>query len=217
MKSLPIVLIFISCGFFETKNNTNEPLFLAAKDAGFLKDEFVQEDIKKLNRKIVSEKYIESLMVGRTAVAVSEVEGYYKKNKNQFKRLGDEALVLMFEGQDKSGAIKIKNILDRNNFDSERVSKTIQKHSPRRMFLEKRDLRVDFSERVFKKTGGSFIVKRSNGFVVFYTINIFKMGSLKELVDVSDGIQAKILALKKYKLKQTIKDSLYILYGTNYK
>jgi hypothetical protein len=85
------------------------------------------------------------------------------------------------------------------------------------MFLEKRDLRVDFSERVFKKTGGSFIVKRSNGFVVFYTINIFKMGSLKELVDVSDGIQAKILALKKYKLKQTIKDSLYILYGTNYK
>jgi hypothetical protein len=43
------------------------------------------------------------------------------------------------------------------------------------------------------------------------------MGSLKELVDVSDGIQAKILALKKYKLKQTIKDSLNILYGTTYK
>ena len=217
MKLIPIFLIFWSCGFFETKKTTKDPLYSAAEDAGFLKDMVVQKDMDKINKKIVSEKYIESLMVGRISASVSEVAEYYKKNKKQFNRKDDGALVLLFEKQNKNSAIKIKNTLERNSFDSERVSKTIQQYGPQRVFLHKKDLKPGLSDRVFKKTGGCFILQRDTGFAVFYIINIFRAGTPKELADVSDGIQARILALKKHKLKEEIKDSLQAIYGGNYK
>jgi hypothetical protein len=152
-------------------------------------------------------------MVGRVSVSVSEVAEYYEKNKNQYKRVSDEALVLVFERQNKNSAIRIKGVLERNNFDSERVSKTIQENAPRRIFVEKKDLKPSLGEKIFLKKGYSFITQKDNGFVVFYTINIFKKDSLRELADVSDNIQARMLALKKHTLKEEIKDSLYTIYG----
>ena len=213
MRFLPIFIIITSCGFFESKQTGGGSLYLAAKEAGYLKDGIVKSDIEKISKKIISAKYVESLMVGRVSVSVSEVADYYEKNKNQYKRVSDEALVLVFERQNKNSAIKIKSVLERNNFDSERVSKTIQKHTPRRMFVEKKDLKPSLGEKIFVKKGYIFITQRDNGFVVFYTINIFKKGSLRELVDVSDNIQARILALKKHTLKEEIRDSLYTIYG----
>mgnify|MGYP001229878084 FL=1 len=213
MRFLPIFLIITSCGFFESKQTGGGSLFLAAKEAGYLKDEIVKSDIEKISKKIISAKYVENLMVGRVSVSVSEVANYYEKNKNQYKRMGDEALVLVFERQNKNSAIKIKGVLERNNFDSERVSKTIQENTPRRIFVEKKDLKPSLGEKIFVKKGYSFITQRDNGFVVFYTINIFKKDSLRELADVSDNIQARMLALKKHTLKEEIKDSLYTIYG----
>ena len=213
MRFLPIFLIITSCGFFESKQTGGGSLFLAAKEAGYLKDEIVKSDIEKISKKIISAKYVESLMVGRVSVSVSEVAEYYEKNKNQYKRVSDEALVLVFERQNKNSAIKIKSVLERNNFDSERVSKTIQENTPRRIFVEKKDLKPSLGEKIFLKKGYSFITQKDNGFVVFYTINIFKKDSLRELADVSDNIQARMLALKKHTLKEEIKDSLYTIYG----
>ena len=213
MRFLPIFLIITSCGFFESKQTEGGSLFLAAKEAGYLKDGIVKSDIEKISKKIISAKYVESLMVGRVSVSVSEVAEYYEKNKNQYKRVSDEALVLVFERQNKNSAIKIKSVLERNNFDSERVSKTIQENTPRRILVEKKDLKPSLGEKIFVKKGYSFITQRDNGFVVFYTINIFKKDSLRELADVSDNIQARMLALKKHTLKEEIKDSLYTIYG----
>ena len=213
MRFLPIFLIITSCGFFESKQTEGGSLFLAAKEAGYLKDGIVKSDIEKISKKIISAKYVESLMVGRVSVSVSDVAEYYEKNKNQYKRVSDEALVLVFERQNKNSAIKIKSVLERNNFDSERVSKTIQENTPRRIFVEKKDLKPSLGEKIFVKKGYSFITQRDNGFVVFYTINIFKKDSLRELADVSDNIQARMLALKKHTLKEEIKDSLYTIYG----
>ena len=194
MRFLPIFLIITSCGFFESKQVEGDSLFLAAKEAGYLKDGIVKSDIEKISKKIISAKYVESLMVGRVSVSVSEVAEYYEKNKNHYKRVSDEALVLVFERQNKNSAIKIKSVLERNNFDSERVSKTIQENTPRRIFVEKKDLKPGLGEKIFVKKGYSFITQRDNGFVVFYTIDIFKKGSLRELADVSDNIQARMLA-----------------------
>jgi len=215
MRFLPIILLTVSCGFFETKQERKDPLFVAAKDAGYLKDGVIKSDIENFKQKIISAKYIESLMVGRVSVGVSEVAEYYDKNKNEYKRNGDEALVLVFEKLNKNTAIKIKNTLERNDFDSERVSEAIQKNTPRRIFLEKKDLRPDLAKRVFAKEGASFIIQRDDGFVVFFTINLFKKGTIKDLADVSDNVQAKLLALKKHILKEEIKDSLYTIYGYN--
>ena len=215
MRLLPIITIIMSCGLIENNKKNKNPLFVAAQDAGFLRDQQVASDVERFNKKIVEAKYIESLMVGRVSVGISEITNYYETNKNQFKRLDDEALVLIFEQLDKSGAIKIKNVLDRNNFDSERVSEVMQKNEYRRVFLKKNSLKTGMSERIFKTKNKSFITQEDGVFVVFYIINLFKKGTLKDLVDVSDSIQSRILAIKKLKLKEQIIDSLSVIYGTN--
>ena len=101
MRFLPIILLTVSCGFFETKQEKDNPLFVAAKDAGYLKDGVIKSDIENFKQKIVSAKYIESLMVGRTSVSVAEIDNFYEKNKEQFSRKSDEAFVLLFSAKNK--------------------------------------------------------------------------------------------------------------------
>ena len=80
---------------------------------------------------------------------------------------------------------------------------------------KKNSLKTGMSERIFKTKNKSFISQEDGVFVVFYIINLFKKGTLKDLVDVSDNIQSRILAIKKLKLKEQIIDSLSAIYGTN--
>ena len=210
-------LLFVcSCGLLDTNKQRSNPVFIAAEEAQFLKDGGLRSKINDFNTKIVAAKYVESLMVGRVSVTVAEIDGYYNKNKGQFKRRGDEAMVLLFEGQDKSSAIKIKNVLDRNGLDSEKSSGVIKKHKPRRVFLKKTQLNENMSDRIFNSNpGSSFILEKDIGFVVFYIVGVFKKGTVKDLVYVNDEIQSKILAIKKYQLKEKIIDSLSVEYGKN--
>ena len=210
-------LLFVcSCGLLDTNKQGSNPVFIAAEEAQFLKDGGLRSKINAFNTKIVAAKYVESLMVGRVSVTVAEIDGYYNKNMGQFKRRGDEAMVLLFEGQDKSSAIKIKNVLDRNGLDSEKSSGVIKKHKPRRVFLKKTQLSENMSDRIFNSNpGSSFILEKDIGFVVFYIVGVFKKGTVKDLVYVNDEIQSKILAIKKYQLKEKIIDSLSVEYGKN--
>ena len=210
-------LLFVcSCGLLDTNKQRSNPVFIAAEEAQFLKDGGLRSKINDLNTKIVAAKYVESLMVGRVSVTVAEIDGYYNKNRGQFKRRGDEAMVLLFEGQDKSSAIKIKNVLDRNGLESEKSSGVIKKHKPRRVVLKKKQLSENMSGRIFNSNpGSSFILEKDIGFVVFYIVGVFKKGTVKDLVYVNDEIQSKILAIKKYQLKEKIIDSLSVEYGKN--
>ncbi len=209
-------LFVFSCGLFDANKQNQNPVFVAAKDAQFLKDGVLRSKIDDFNTKIIAAKYVESLMVGRVAVSVAEIDDFYNKNLGQFKRRVDEAMVLLFEGQDKSAAIQIKNILDRNGLDSEKTSGVIKKHKPRRVFFKKTQLSENMSRRVFgSKTGSSFVLERGGGFVVFYIVDIFKKGTVKDLVYVNDEIQSKILAIKNHQLKERIVDSLSVEYGKN--
>ena len=205
-----------SCGLLDTNKKGSNPVFIAAEEAQFLKDGGLRSKINDFNTKIVAAKYVESLMVGRVSVTVAEIDGYYNKNRGQFKRRGDEAMVLLFEGQDKSSSIKIKNVLDRNGLESEKSSGVIKKHKPRRVFLKKTQLSENMSDRIFNSNpGSSFILEKDIGFVVFYIVGVFKKGTVKDLVYVNDEIQSKILAIKKYQLKEKIIDSLSVEYGKN--
>ena len=84
MRLLPIITIIMSCGLIENNKKNKNPLFVAAQDAGFLRDQQVASDVERFNKKIVEAKYIESLMVGRVSVGISEITNYYETNKNQF-------------------------------------------------------------------------------------------------------------------------------------
>ena len=185
-------------------------------EAKFLKDEQLKSRLDDINKKIVSAKYIESLMVGRTSVGVAEIDNFYEKNKEQFSRKSDEVFVLLFSEKNKNTAISIKNTLDRNGLDSEKSSALIKKHNPRRIFFNKAQLNEKMSKRLFgSKKNSSFIIERDKGFAVFYIIDVFKKGSVKDLVYVNDEIQSKILALKNHILKERIIDSLTVGYGKN--
>ena len=211
-----VLFFFMSCGGLGNKQNQGNPVYVAAKEAKFLNDEQLKSKLDDINKKIVSAKYIESLMVGRTSVSVAEIDNFYEKNKEQFSRKSDEAFVLLFGEKNKNTAISIKNTLDRNGLDSEKSSALIKKHNPRRIFFNKAQLNEKMSKRLFgSKKNSSFIIERDKGFAVFYIIDVFKKGSVKDLVYVNDEIQSKILALKNHILKERIIDSLTVGYGKN--
>ena len=206
----------VSCGGLSNKQSQDNPVYVAAKEARFLNDEQLKSRLDDINKKIISAKYVESLMVGRTSVSVADIDNFYEKNKEQFTRKNDEAFVLLFDEKDKNTAISIKNTLDRNGLDSEKSSVLIKKHNPRRVFFNKAQLNEKMSKRLFgAKKNSSFIIQRDSGFSVFYTIDTFKKGSVKDLVYVNDEIQSKILALKNHILKERIIDSLMVEYGKN--
>ena len=206
----------VSCGGLGNKQNQGNPVYVAAKEAGFLKNKQLKTRLDGFNKKIVAAKYIESLMVGRVSVSVADIDNFYEKNRGQFKRKNDEVLVLLFGEKDKNTAILIKNTIDRNGLDSEKTSALIKKHSPRRVFFDKSQLVENMSRRLFSaKKNSSFIIERGAVFSVFYIIDIYKKEGIKDLVYVNDEIQSKILALKKHVLKKRIIDSLAVEYGKN--
>ena len=206
----------MSCGGLGNKQNQNNPVYVAAKEARFLNDEQLKSRLDDINKKVVSAKYVESLMVGRTSVSVADIDNFYEKNRDQFKRKSDEVFVLLFGEKDKNTAISIKNTLDRNGLDCEKSSVLIKKHNPRRVFFNKAQLNEKMSKRLFgAKKNSSFIIQRDSGFSVFYIIDTFKKGSVKDLVYVNDEIQSKILALKNHILKERIIDSLTVEHGKN--
>ena len=205
----------VSCGGLGTKQNQDNPVYVAAKEARFLNDEQLKSRLDDINKKIVSAKYVESLMVGRTSVSVADIDNFYEKNRSSSQE-SDEAFVLLFGEKDKNTAISIKNTLDRNGLDSEKSSVLIKKHNPRRVFFNKAQLNEKMSKRLFgAKKNSSFIIELDSGFSVFYIIDTFKKGSVKDLVYVNDEIQSKILALKNHILKERIIDSLTVEHGKN--
>ena len=81
-----IILFFsVSCGGLGNKQNRGNPVYVAAKEAKFLNDEQLKSRLDDINKKIVSAKYIESLMVGRTSVSVAEIDNFYEKIRSNFQ------------------------------------------------------------------------------------------------------------------------------------
>ena len=159
-------------------------------------------------------KYVQKLMVGRVAVNMTEIDSFYNEHKTEFKRKDDEVLVLVFKKLNKNTAIKIKTTLDRNALDSEKTSEMISKNKPERAVFKRRSLKEGLSKRLFGvKKSNSLIIQQDDGFTVFYILEKFNKGTLKDLVFVSDEIQAKLLAIKNHQLKEKIIDSLGVEYA----
>lgn len=210
---ITLFIWFLSCG--SPKHNTQDaPAYSAAVEARFVDDQNLKKELSLFNKKIIAAKYIESLAVGRATVTISEIDNYYNNNKTEFKRSDDEVVVLMFKGLDKNTAIKIKNTLDRNPLDNDKSSGVITQHKPVRVVFKKDEVRENLANRLFNtRKGGSFIIQQNSGFTVFYVLGVFIRGTVKDLVFVSDEIQAKLLAIKKHQLKEKIIDSLETEYA----
>ena len=210
---ITLFIWFLSCG--SPKHNTQDaPAYSAAVEARFVDDQNLKKELSLFNKKIIAAKYIESLAVGRATVTISEIDNYYNNNKTEFKRSDDEVVVLMFKGLDKNTAIKIKNTLDRNPLDNDKSSGVITQHKPVRVVFKKGEVRENLANRLFNmRKGGSFIIQQNIGFTVFYVVGVFVKGTVKDLVFVSDEIQAKLLAIKKHQLKEKIIDSLETEYA----
>ena len=53
-------LFVFSCGLFDANKQNQNPVFMAAKDAQFLKDGVLRSKIDDFNTKIIAAKYVES-------------------------------------------------------------------------------------------------------------------------------------------------------------
>ena len=87
-------------------------------------------------------------------------------------------------------------------------------NKPERAVFKRRNLKEGLSKRLFGvKKNNSLIIQQDDGFTVFYVIEKFNKGTVKDLVFVSDEIQAKLLAIKNNQLKEKIIDSLGVEYA----
>ena len=208
-----LCVVFLSCA---SKNEAgkNDPIYRAAVVDRFVDDQNLMEEVLGFNRKIIAAKYVQKLMVGRVAVNMTEIDSFYNEHITEFKRKDDEVLVLVFKKLNKNTAIKIKTTLDRNALDSEKASEMISKNKPERAVFKRRNLKEGLSKRLFGvKKSNSLIIQQDDGFTVFYILEKFNKGTLKDLVFVSDEIQAKLLAIKNHQLKEKIVDSLGVEYA----
>ena len=208
-----LCIAFLSCA---SKNEVgkNNPVYKAAVVDRFVDDQNLIEEVSVFNRKIIAAKYVQRLMDGRVAVNMTEIDSFYNEHKTEFKRKDDEVLVLVFKKLNKNTAIKIKTTLDRNALDSEKSSEMISNNKPVRAVFKRRNLKEGLSKRLFGvKKNNSLIIQQDDGFTVFYILEKFNKGTIKDLVFVSDEIQAKVLAIKNHQLKEKIIDSLGVEYA----
>lgn len=208
-----LCIAFLSCA---SKNEVgkNNPVYKAAVVDRFVDDQNLIEEVSVFNRKIIAAKYVQRLMDGRVAVNMTEIDSFYNEHKTEFKRKDDEVLVLVFKKLNKNTAIKIKTTLDRNALDSEKSSEMISNNKPERAVFKRRNLKEGLSKRLFGvKKNNSLIIQQDDGFTVFYILEKFNKGTIKDLVFVSDEIQAKVLAIKNHQLKEKIIDSLGVEYA----
>ena len=208
-----LCVAFLSCA---SKNEAgkNSPAYKAAVVDRFVDDQNLMEEISVFNRKIIAAKYVQRLMDGRVVVNMTEIDSFYNEHKTEFKRKDDEVLVLVFKKLNKNTAIKIKTTLDRNALDSEKSSEMMSNNKPERAVFKRRNLKEGLSKRLFGvKKNNSLIIQQDDGFTVFYVLEKFNKGTVKDLVFVSDEIQAKLLAIKNHQLKEKIVDSLEVEYA----
>ena len=208
-----LCIAFLSCA---SKNEVgkNNPVYKAAVVDRFVDDQNLIEEVSVFNRKIIAAKYVQRIMDGRVAVNMTEIDSFYNEHKTEFKRKDDEVLVLVFKKLNKNTAIKIKTTLDRNALDSEKSSEMISNNKPERAVFKRRNLKEGLSKRLFGvKKNNSLIIQQDDGFTVFYILEKFNKGTIKDLVFVSDEIQAKVLAIKNHQLKEKIIDSLGVEYA----
>ena len=217
---LIVMISFFSCSNEKNKNNNLEGvLYNSAIDNNPTNYNDNNPNNININKRIVGYRHLNELIKSKTVIKEKDLVKYYENNKNQFLRDGDEVYCFRFITDKIKTANKIKTTLLKITDTNEDVfGQLIDTHKPSRELINEKHVKKSYYELFFNKKNDIIgPLKFDNMYLVFYVIQRYNKGSVKDYITVQDDIYDRIYRINSEIIKNQIIDSLMVEYLENRK
>ena len=185
-------------------------LYNAAKNSGFHYDKKLMKKRDDYYKSLIVSSFLESENNKNIKISKKEINNYYLKHKESFKRKDMEVLINHYTVLDKKEAYRVKKILKKKKKGKEK-EEMVKKHKPTRKKLNKKLMKNSFFSFVFdNKNNLVFGPKKENDkYHVVEILKIYEKNSILGLEFVYDEIYNRLYKKEELINKKFVLDSLY--------
>lgn len=187
----------------------DEVLYLAALKMNYQDDIKIKSALENYKKRLMGRTYLNAHVQKQIQITAVEIENYYKNNINSYKLRSDQALILHFLVQTKKEAQDIRAELKKNGTKStNRLLK--DKYSVRPETVTRNKLIPELNRIVFDNQNVKLprTVKTAAGYHVVRVLKRHSAGSAKELIEVYDEVQQRLVRNKSILITEALLDSL---------
>ena len=183
-----------------------ELLYQAGGGVGLDKDLLIKTKINLYKKKLVGQTFLDTKIKDAVSVSKEEVRSYYIENKEQFKRLNNEATINVFVLTDKKEANRVRANLEKSTNNKKR-NEMFDKHSVVAETFSDGTLHSKINNKVFSPKKLKYIgpVALGEKHLVVEVLKRYEGGTYLGLDSVYDKIYLLI-----YKRKAAIKTQMII-------
>ncbi len=188
----------------------DELLYQAALKERYDKDQNLKSALKDYRHRLIGQAYLNGLIQKRISITPAEIESYYQKNRPSFKRINNEALILHFKVPTKKGAQHILSTLKKGE-TNKNYSLLLDKYGVQPVVVTENHLINELNSALFVNKSKRTLVgpiRTDSGYHVLKVIEKYPRGSVKNLVDVYDEIQQRLVRIKSSLITGSLLDSL---------
>ena len=185
-------------------------LYNAAKNSGFLYDKKLIKKRDDYYKNLIISSFLESENNKNIKISKKEINNYYLKNKESFKRKGKEVLINHYTILDKKEAYRVKKTLKKKKKGKEK-EEMVKKYKPTRKKLNQKLMENSFFSFVFNnKNNVVFGPKKENGtYHVVEILKVYEKNTVLGLEFVYDEIYNRLYKKEELINKRFVLDSLY--------
>ena len=185
-------------------------LYNAAKNSGFLYDKKLIKKRDDYYKNLIISSFLESENNKNIKISKKEINDYYLKNKESFKRKYKEILINHYTILDKKEAYRVKKTLKKKKKGKEK-EEMVKKHKPTRKKLNQKLMENSFFSFVFNnKNNVVFGPKKENGtYHVVEILKVYEKNTVLGLEFVYDEIYNRLYKKEELINKRFVLDSLY--------
>ncbi|MFL2739929.1 MAG: peptidyl-prolyl cis-trans isomerase [bacterium] len=186
-----------------------ELLYQAGSEVDLDKDLLIETKIKRYKKKLVGQTFLDTKIQDAVFVSKDEIRNYYRKNKEQFRRLKSEATINSFVLTDKKEAARVRANLEKSTNNKKRVE-MFNKHTVLAETFADGMLHSKVNNKVFGPKKLKYIgpISLGNKYSVIEVVKRYEKGTYFGLDRVYDKIYSLIYKRKAAIRTQTIIDSL---------
>ena len=185
-------------------------LYDAAKKSGFLYDKKLIKKRDDYYKNLIISSFLESENNKNIKISKKEINNYYLKHKESFKRKDKEVLVNHYATPNKKEAYRVKKILKKKKKGKEK-EEMVKKYKPTRKKLNQKLMENSFFSFVFNnKKNTVFGPKKENGtYHVVEILKVYEKNTVLGLEFVYDEIYNRLYKKEELINKRFVLDSLY--------
>ena len=186
-----------------------ELLFQAGVYADLGRDILLDSKIKQYRKKLIGQTFLDTQIKNSVFVSKDEVRSYYTSNKEEFKRLKNEATINSFYIVDKKEANRVRANLEKSSSNKKR-NEMFEKHGVVAETFSDGQLHSKINNKVFSSKKNKYIgpISFNDGYFVVEVVKRYEKGTYLGLDSVYDKIYLLIYKRKAAIKTQAIIDSL---------